>query len=299
MRLYMNALVAVLVAGCAVDKAAAPDSQSLSDADAQLVGREVAGEVEDVTSDFTIAGLLVPEFPSAGIAATAAEDLPPGPRPTINCPTITPFPPPDADGDHVPDDVTLSFTLPDCSFTRDGRTLEITGTVHITDPSTTDFGVRVQFADFQHKVTGPAGAFFLSRLNGTRQVLRSPAGFALIDSTTADRESSERGTAQLVKAWVVSFVADAGAAVDNDRGLPSGDLTVNGSMTWTRGSESHALAVTTVTPLHHDASCISHPRFTSGELLVTKTGSRGTVTIHIVFNGCGVEPTVTVERTSA
>src|SRR6266508_2307906 len=148
MRHYINALVAVLVAGCTVDKAAAPDSQSLSDVDAQLVGHQVAGEVEDATSEFTIAGLFVPEFPSAGIAASATEDA--GPQPTIHCPTITQFPPPDADGDHVPDDVTLSFTLPDCSFTRDGRTLEITGTVHITAPSTTDFGVRVQFAEFQH-----------------------------------------------------------------------------------------------------------------------------------------------------
>jgi hypothetical protein len=297
MRHYMNALVAVLVAGCAVDRAAAPDSQPLSDADAQLVGHQVAGEVEDVTSEFTIGGLLSPEFPSAGIAASATED--PGSLPTIHCPTITPFPPTDADGDHVPDDATLSFTLPDCSFSRDGRTLEITGTIHITDPSTTAFGARVEFADFQHKVTGPDGAFFLNRLNGARQVLRSPADFSLIDSTTADRESSERGTAQLDKAWVVSFVADAGLTVDNDRGLPSGDLTVNGSMTWTRGAESHALAVTTVTPLHHDSACTSHPRFTSGELLVTRTGPAGTVTIHIVFTGCGVEPTVTVERTSA
>jgi hypothetical protein len=164
-------------------------------------------------------------------------------RTTTTCPTITPFPPTDADGDHVPDDVTLSFTVPDCSFTRDGRTLEITGTIHITDPSTTAFGARAVFGAFQHKVTGPTSAFFLSRLNGVRQVLRSPAGFSLIDSTTADRESIEHGTAQLVKAWVVGFAA--------------------------------------------------------GELMVTKTGSNGTVTIHIVFTGCGVEPTVTVERSAA
>jgi hypothetical protein len=113
----------------------------------------------------------------------------------------------------------------------------------------------VVFGAFRHKVTGPASAFFLSRLNGVRQV------------------------AQLVKAWVVG--------------------TVNGRMTWTRGTASHALAVTTVKPLHHDAACTSHPRFTAGELMVTKTGSNGTVTIHIVFTGCGVEPTVTVERSSA
>ncbi len=87
--------------------------------------------------------------------------------------------------------------------------------------------------------------------------------------------------------------------MDHERGLPSGDLTVNGEMTWTRGTESHELSVTTVTPLHHDATCMSHPKFTSGELVVTKTGPNGTVTVHIVFNGCGVEPTVTVEHSAA
>ncbi|HEV8265533.1 MAG TPA: hypothetical protein VGQ06_11320 [Gemmatimonadales bacterium] len=296
MRYWTSALVAVVAVGCATDRATAPNgTQSLSDADARVVGQEVAGEVEDVVGGFTIGGLLLPEFPSAGVAASASDE----PRPTIHCPTITPFPPADADGDHVPDDVTLTFTLPDCSFTRDGRTLEITGIVHITDPSTTEFGVHVEFTAFQHKVTGPAGAFFLTRLNGVRQVLRSAAGFSLIDKTTTDRESSERGTAQLVKDWVVSFVADAGQTVAHERGLPSGDLTVNGSTTWTRGTQSHSLAVETVTPLHHDATCTAHPRFTSGELVVTKTGADGTVTIRIVFNGCGVDPTITVTRSAA
>ncbi len=289
----MIGLGLLVLVGCAPDRPAAPAGGPMSDAEAQLVGREVAGEVGDLTATFTVGGFLLPGFPSAGIAPSAAAD----PRPTLTtCPTVTPFPPPDADGDHVPDDATLSFTLPDCRFTRDGRTLEITGTVHITDPSTTAFGLRAGFTDFQHKVTDAGGRFFLSRLNGVRQALRSPAGFSLIDSTTADRESSEHGAARLVKAWVVSFVTDPGQTVDQLRGLPSGDLTVNGSMSWTHDTVTQSFAVSTVTPLHHDAACTTPPSFTAGELLVTRTGPRGTVTIHIVFTGCGQEPTVTVEH---
>jgi hypothetical protein len=205
----------------------------------------------------------------------------------------------DTDGDRVPDDVTLSFTLPDCSFTRNGATFEITGAIHVTDPSTTAFGIRVEFTDLQHKLTQQSGTFFLSRLNGARQALRSGAGFSLIDSTTADRESSEHGAAQLGKAWVVSFVADAGQTVSHDRGLPSGNLSVQGNTTWTRAGVSHSLTVSTRTPLHHDATCTSRPAFTAGELVIVKTGPDRTVTIHVVFNGCGVEPTVTVERSAA
>ena len=289
------ALLTFVAAACAPEGPAAPVSiQSLSDADAWLVGQEVAGEVEDVAGSFTYVGVVSPSFPSAGIAATGGIQ----PAPMANCPTITPNPPVDTDGDRVPDDVTLSFTLPDCSITRNGATFEITGSLHITDPSATDFGLRVEFTDLQHKLTLASGAFFLSRLNGPRQALGSGAGFSLIDSTTADRESSEHGAAQLAKAWAISFVADAGQIVTQDRRLPSGDLSVQGSTTWTRQDVSHSFTVSTPTPLHHDATCTTRPAFTSGELTVVKTGPDGTVTIHVVFNACGVDPTVTVERTA-
>jgi len=290
--------LSVVAAGCSPDRPTAPPgSQSFSDAEARLAGQEVAGEVEDVAGSFTLAGLLQPAFPSAGIPASSGIQ----PAPMANCPAITPNPPVDTDGDRVPDDVTITFTLPDCSFTRNGATFEISGMIHVTDPSATDFGLRVDFTELQHKLTLASGAFFLSRLNGARQALRAGGGFSLIDSTTADRESSEHGAAQLAKAWVVSFVADAGQTVSHDRGLPSGDLRVQGSTTWTRGGGgvSRSLTVSTQTPLHHDATCAERPAFTAGELLVVKAGPGGTVTIHVVFSGCGVEPTVTVERSAA
>ena len=103
----------------------------------------------------------------------------------------------------------------------------------------------------------------------------------------------------MAKAWLVGFVADAGQTFDQRWHLPSGDLTVNGSLSRTRGTASQTFAVTTVTPLHHDATCTTRPAFTSGELLVVKAGPDGTVTIHVVFTACGVEPTVTVERSAA
>ena len=295
-RLHLLALLSFVAAACAPEGPSAPaDVRSLSDTEARLVGQEVAGEVADVAESFTLVGVVSPPFPSAVVAASGGIR----PAPMANCPIITPNPWADTDGDRVPDDVTLSFTLPNCSVTLDRGTLELTGAIHITDPSATDFGIRVVFTDLQHKLTRPSGAFVLSRLNGARQALRSGVGFSLIDSTTADRESSEHGAAQLAKAWALSFVAAAGQTVSQDRHLPSGDLSVAGSTTWTRNDLSHSFAVSTPVPLHHDAACASRPAFTSGELTVVKTGPDGRVTIHVVFNGCGVDPTVTVERTTA
>ena len=296
--IHLIALFCFAAVGCAPDRPAAPGGpQSLSDAEAQQVGREVAGEVEDVAGSFTLGGLLIPSFPSAGITASSSVQ----PAPMANCPTLTPNPPLDTDGDRIPDDLTISFTLPDCSFARNGATFEVTGTIHITDLSPTDFGIRVVFTDLKHKLSRDGGAFFSSDLNGARQVLKSASEFSLHDSSTVDLESSDHGTAQLAKAWAVGFVADAGQTFDplTLRPLPSGNLTVNGNMSRTRGSTSHSFGVTTVTPLHHDATCTERPAFTAGELTVVKTGPDGTVTIHIVFTGCGVDPTVTVERSAA
>jgi len=295
-RLHLLALLTFVAAGCTPEGPSAPaEVRSLSDTEARLVGQEVAGEVADVAESFTFVGVVSPPFPSSGIAATGGIQ----PAPMANCPIITPNPWADTDGDRVPDDVTLSFTLPDCSITLDRGTFELTGSIHITDPSATEFGIRVVFTDLQHKLTRASGAFALSRLNGARQALRSGAGFSLIDSTTADRESSEHGAAQLAKAWALSFVTDANQTVAHDRHLPSGDLSVAGKTTWTRNDVSHSFTVSTPTPLHHDATCTTRPTFTSGELIVVKTGPDGTVTIHVVFNACGVDPTVTVERTAA
>src|SRR5258708_8270114 len=113
-------LASFVATACSPDRPTAREgSPSLSDAEAQLVGHEVAGEVEDVAGSFTLGGLLVPVFPSAGVAIPRSS--------TGTCPTITPNLPADADGDRIPDDVTISFTLPDCSFARNGATFEITG----------------------------------------------------------------------------------------------------------------------------------------------------------------------------
>ena len=292
---HLIALFCFAAVGCAPDRPVAATAPSLSDAEAQQVGREVAGEVADVAGSFTLGGLLVPSFPSAGITASSSVQ----PSSTATCPTLSPNPPVDTDGDRIPDDLTISFTLPDCSFSRNGATFEITGTIEVTDLSPTDFGIRVVFTDLKHKVSRDGGAFFSSDLNGARQVLKTSSEFSLHDTTTVDLESSDHGAAQLAKAWVVGFVADAGQTFDGLRPLPSGNLTVDGNMSRTRGSTTQSFAVTTVTPLHHDATCTERPAFTAGELTVVKTGPDGTVTIHIVFTGCGVDPTVTVERAAA
>lgn len=270
----------------------------ISAAEAQAIGRETAGEVAGMASSFTVGDLFLFGFEFASVSEGGF--IAPVASPTAMCPTITPMPPVDADSDRVPDDLTLSFTLPECSFSHDGGTLEVTGTIHITDPTPTtrDIAHRVEFGDLQKKFTLTGGDFFLRTLSGARQLLRSAGGFSAIDSTTGTFESSHDSASTLAKAWVASFVADSGASSFHEEWhLPSGTFTVNGSTTRTRGSLTRSLSVQTVTPLHFDATCAAEQKFTTGEVVITRVGFEHSGTIHIVFTGCGLPPTITMTAT--
>jgi hypothetical protein len=125
------------------------------------------------------------------------------------------------------------------------------------------------------------------------EVLASSTGFSAIDSTTVHWESSRWPTAELAKRWGINFTA-AEADFSLGRRLPSGDVTINGSTTRTRGDDVKSFAVETVTPLHFDATCDADDRITSGELNIVFVRAGNTTTVNIVWNGCGVDPTVTV-----
>ncbi len=271
------------MAACSRD-AAAPDSESLNETEALQIGREIAAEVQDMTRSLDLGDLLTPSFPGLALH----------PRPGFRCATLEPFPPEDSDGDGVPNTLTVTFALPACSFTHGRHTVELTGTVLITDPSATDFGFRVEIDELQEKRTGAEGRFRLRRLDGLVQVLRSATEFSVIDQTTAVHESSEGHSASLAKDWVVEFVADEEGAIDGWRHLPSGTLTVNGTTVRTRGDRVHSLEIATLTPLHFDTACDAEQRFDAGVLIITKLRRERSVTIRVEFTSCGVEPVVTL-----
>jgi len=94
-------------------------------------------------------------------------------------------------------------------------------------------------------------------------------------------------TASHVKTWSSSFTADVPGSIQRDQTLPSGNWSINGTSSWTRGARAYSLTVTTSPPLHYNASCTVAPRFDSGTLTATVT--RGGATMHVVitFTACG------------
>jgi hypothetical protein len=267
----------------------------LTRAEAQALTDEMRGEIAGFTSGMSLSGWIEPEVMIPTEASAAFR----GPRVFTHpdgCPTLSENPPTDADHDWIPDDLTLTYTLEKCTFTneRAHAVFTIDGTIHIVDPSQTDRAIRVEFGSLEHKLTVEDTQFWLRRVNGPWQILTSAGGFDAIDSTSVRRESSNRPTSELVKAWKVTFEAEMPLLISLSSRLPSGDLTVNGSTTRTRGDDSKSFEVTTITPLHFDATCDADDKIVSGELDIELTRGSASTTINIKWNGCGVDPIVTI-----
>lgn len=296
---YLIAGLALTLAGCSdsMGNGGAPPQNTapLTQAEAQAVAEEMRGEVAGMTNGVSLEDMMTPQA-VVPVEASAVFSGPVAFSRPVDCPTFSEFPPTDADQDRIPDDLLITFDATKCTFegARGHATFTINGTIHIVDPSQTDKAFRIEFGDLQHKFVVDDTLFWLRRVDGAFQILTSATGFSAIDSTTVGRESSHRPTAELKKQWSAEFTVAAGETFAVHRRLPTGDLTVDGSTERTRGTDTKVFAVETVTPLHFDAACVADDRIVSGELNVTYTREAGTTTVNIKWDGCGVDPVVTV-----
>ena len=72
-----------------------------------------------------------------------------------------------------------------------------------------------------------------------------------------------------------------------DMPLPSGTLSVNGSSTWTRNTNTYSLTVSTNPDLHFNATCTVRPKFDSGTVHATVVRNGATSNVTIQFTACG------------
>jgi hypothetical protein len=266
------AVLAAILTGCSTSDTTAPGAGNgpFTQAEARAVADEMQGELNAIIDGASVTDILVPSLTLAP-GALGVVDGPVIFMPLSGCPTASENPPTDTDQDGVPDNLTLTF-----------------------DPSAEDRGLHLSWADLEARTTIDETVFFLRRIAGEWEQIKSATGFSLTDQTTVTHESSERPTSQLVKDWQVDFVADAGATFSHRWRLPSGTLTIDGSTERTRNGVTKSLSVVTTTPLHFDASCTERPRIDDGVLVIQHTGPQGTSTITVEFTGCGAEPIITV-----
>jgi hypothetical protein len=181
----------------------------------------------------------------------------------------------------------------------DGGTLEITGTINITDPTPNgaDFNYLATLTDFQFKLTSPlAIRTFTATRNGTRALTGNAAGVSLSNTITLVRSAPNRADASISHDLQLSFTPAAGEVLAPGQPLPNGTFTKSGTFTWSRGTITRTFTVTTVDPLVWDASCTTDRKIVAGEIHATLADGGY---IKTVWTGCGEEPTRSFVRGTA
>ncbi|HUQ15835.1 MAG TPA: hypothetical protein VM094_07250 [Gemmatimonadales bacterium] len=200
----------------------------------------------------------------------------------------------DSDGDGAPDAATYTFALPACSFTGfRGGTLEITGTIVLSDPTplVSDFAYQSSLTDFTWRFTSPSQQrSFAAVRNGTRVLTGNAAGLSLSNNVTVERTYPVRDPSTVSHNLQLTFTPADGESLTPGEPLPDGTFTKSGTFTWSRNGQTRTFVVTTVAPLEWDASCTTDRKIVAGETHATLgDGSY----ISTTWTGCGEDPTRT------
>jgi hypothetical protein len=197
----------------------------------------------------------------------------------------------DGDGDGIPNNETLTFLDPPCTEPGyRGGTIGLTGTVTIQDTSANSTSYNLTLADLTWSyVDSGATRSYTEVRNGTR--IRAANGNAASIATTlvTQRQRPPLATATVTLTTTTSFNGATAPVVGQP--LPSGSLTVAGTLVWHRSTEDWNLAIATPVPLQYDATCTTTPqRIKSGRVTLTGTVNSGAGVLTITWNSCGTEP---------
>jgi hypothetical protein len=286
---FLGLATAVALGVAACSNSTSPSTPLLSAQQADTLSEEIALDAEDGISDATATGGTSVFADAPPVAAVS----PVGPPQCT--PTRSPASPTDTDHDGVPDSV--RFSLNGCVLAYLLETDTLKGTIDLLDPTKTvlDHAVERIFTSVSRvRLYTLSGKSTSETWNGTRMTTRDTS--ILTHNETGFRTDyvfRDGTTASHVRTWTLTFTADTAGSVKPDQTLPSGKWNIAGTSSWTRGSNTYSITVTTSPALHYSASCASEPRFDSGTLTAVVTKGSQTSTITITFTGCGVAPTVT------
>jgi hypothetical protein len=277
-RIFTAGVLAAAATLAACGDSSAPDDDPLPDNAATAVGLTVRDNVEASLDAFYPVRLLQPFTTGA-----------------VDDPCANPSAATDSDGDGVPDEANYNFTAPPCRFTGiRGFTIDVVGQLRIVDPApeTAGFGADISLTGLRFGLGAEEGdlEYDVTR-NGTINLSGSAAGLEQEVNLQVIRTFSGFSDAQVEHVWTVGF--DPEATLQINEPLPSGSVTVAGTVAWNRGDEQFDLTITTATALHYDAACASAgQRFDDGELRISGTFGETPGYVRIEWQRCGDDPDI-------
>jgi hypothetical protein len=282
--LFTCSLLLFGIAGCS-DSTNPGSAGAIPTAEANDIGDAAADEVDQSVNALTVSGAEA----GAAVQGSAAQSVVGFTPLGTSCATVDNTT--DSDGDGAPDHATFTFALPACSFTGfRGGTLEIIGTIELTDPTpnSVDFAYQATLTDFQFKFTSPNQTrSYTAVRNGTRTLAANSASASITNNITVVRSVTGRADASVSHNLLLTFTAAEGESLAVGQPLPNGTFVKSGTLIWSRNGVSRTFTVTTVEPLVWDASCTTDRKIASGEVHWTLADGGY---IKTVWTGCGVDP---------
>lgn len=285
------------VAAALVFAAAIACSDSLTPAqldpeEMESIGYTVAGELQT-----SMASLTAPSAMSGGtfhrIPATGPEGLSlsraSAQLASTECGVPSQDPVVDTDLDGIPDDLTVTYSLPACRYTSVGTTMDITGALRVRDPSpsTPAFSFTLSLKDLQVAFSSEQGSATVVR-NGTGAVDVSGSGLGQSLDFSTKVSATGVSSATYTTKWSSTFFPAAGEAIAAGEPLPNGAYAVSGTNALVQGSRYIRFTLTTPVPLQYDKACAewSMTPFQSGEVHVTFAGNEGKGFVMLRYTGC-------------
>ena len=213
---------------------------------------------------------------------------------TETCGVPSQNPPADSDEDGVPDNLTITFSLPACHTVMEEGSIDITGLFRISDPTpgTAGFALNFGMDAFRVVFDGAEGRFTVNQ-DGSSSVNASATGLSQTQDWTQSMSASGYPSIAMTVDWAATFAAAEGASIVAGEPLPNGAFSPNGTFTYREGKRVAALNVTTVSPLQYNAECaamveegLADSPFTGGEVRVAFSGDQGNGYARITYAEC-------------
>jgi hypothetical protein len=210
------------------------------------------------------------------------------------CGVASQDPPVDTDGDLVPDNFSVTFSLPACHFADASDTYDVTGVLRVSDPQPAAAGMSLSFAldNFKLAFSGTNGSGYVSR-NGSASVSVTTGGLSQSATWTDNAVLTGVASASDNINWTNTFVAAEGQSITAGRSLPDGAYSPNGSVTIHQGNRQASFSVTTIDPLQYSASCAagvaegtSLSPFSAGRVRVAVSNQENSGYVDVTYSGC-------------
>lgn len=219
------------------------------------------------------------------------------------CGTLSPAEPTDTDADGIPDELTVTYSLPSCHMEDEFGSMDITGSMHLEDDTPTVAGMSFSLAmnAIRVAITDPEFGTIAVRRDGTSSVAHSASQLAQVYDFATLVQAPDL-SARFATEWDLDFDAAPGASIVAGAPLPDGTYTPSGTTVIEQMGDRYTFTVSAPVPLAYSAACAEDPftydsPFASGVLRVEAVGAEGQGYVEAVYSDC-MEPTITYHATN-